>query len=78
MARFIFQNPQIKIHAKVYHPFMPLLGIDKTRVVSGTVSARVVYQPEGTRCGSIEYFNINMLSDALKVRYWYSLIEIFN
>jgi hypothetical protein len=66
----------VKIHAAAYHPFMPLLGIDKKRLIFGTVQAKVLYLPEGTQCGTVDHFTANMLRKVLQAQIPYQVLRL--
>ena len=68
---FLKEHPSIKIHAVnigLIGNFLLVLGIDKNRLVSGIVHARLVYIPEGTPCGFARTLGTQMLSRALRVQ----------
>jgi len=60
---FLKQNPQIRIvgprKMKVY---MNILGLNASRLISGIVRGKVVYQPKSTRCGNANVVESQMLS----------------
>ena len=67
---FLKKNPNIKLHtapAEFTEAFINLLGIEtRSRLLHGTVAAKVLYQPAGTPCGRPVYFNSNLLSYSLR------------
>ena len=68
---FLKEHTSIKIHAVnigLVGNFLSVLGIDKNRLVSGIVHARLVYIPEGTPCGFARTLGTQMLSRALRVQ----------
>ena len=46
---------------------MSVLGVAKSRIITGTVQARVLYQPEGIRCGTVDHLRANLLAHELQV-----------
>ncbi len=63
---YLRRNPHIKIHALARHPFLPLLGLDPGRIVSGNVRAKILYMPAGGPCGNPPVFSTQMLSLQLR------------
>ncbi len=68
---FLKKNKQIKIHVRGMRKqlppphmleFLEILGIEKERVISGTIFARQIYMPAGQPCVNPTLFSIKLLS----------------
>ena len=64
---FFHDNPQMKILANSKHKFLPLLGLDPARFISGRVRAKILYLPAGSRCDVLPVIGGQILSSALQV-----------
>ena len=69
---FLRNNSSIMIHVAAktgfMKNFMKHLGINPSRLVSGTVGARILYVPAGTTCGRALIFPTSMLSLEFRTR----------
>ncbi len=67
---FLRKNPQIKVHLCFARTFMEAflqhLGISASRIVVGTIGARILFVPAGTSCGRPATFPTQMLSLELR------------
>ena len=67
---FLLENQDIKVHVSspngFVRAFLTELGIDKTRLVSGHIHARVAYIPGGSSCGMAPVIPVNILSMFLR------------
>ena len=63
---FLMRHPHIKIHVQRKGGFtrnlLAVLGIEPSRLVSGSIQADVVYMPAGTPCGHATLFTAQLLS----------------
>ena len=63
---FLTENKNIKIHVHTNTGFlrtmMRILGIDPSRMVTGSRRVKVLYMPAGTACGRTAVFNAQLLS----------------
>ena len=52
---FLRTNPQVKIHVHTNHEFqhnmLHSLGLDPSRMITGTRRVKVLYMPAGSSCG---------------------------
>ena len=74
--QFLKKHPNIKIHVNTQSEkhkipnFVKImlwhLGIAESRIVSGTIGAKIVYLPAGTLCGHPNVFNVVLLSLLLR------------
>ena len=67
---FLHRHPEVKVHVADTNRFtvayLEELGIAKSRLVSGHVTAGVLYMPGGTRCGCARLFSTQLLSLQLR------------
>ena len=63
---FLRTNRQVKIHVHTNHEFLRRmlhsLGLDPSRIITGTRRVRVLYMPAGSSCGRSTAFNTQLLS----------------
>ncbi len=63
---YLKRFPHIRIHAGTRHPFLPLLGLDPDRIITGDIRAKLLYMPAGVSCGMSTIFPTQMLSFHLR------------
>ena len=67
---YLQQNRHIRVHVATRTKFvlywLGLLGIEASRVITGKVSAKLLYVPRGERCGTISMFDSQLLSMYLR------------
>jgi hypothetical protein len=63
---FLHDNPSIKISANIEHSYLPLLGLDPKRIISGSVRAKTLYLPACSKCGELPVIGGQLLSSALQ------------
>ena len=63
---FLRKNKHIRIHTKsnetYFHELMFTLGLDPSRIVTGNITAKILYLPASTPCGRVVPFNSQLLS----------------
>ena len=63
---FLKKHPNIRIHAKetkgITANMVSVLGIDISRLVSGNLRAKIIYNPQGTRCGTANIHTTQLMS----------------
>ena len=63
---YLKRFPHIRIHAAMRHPFLPLLGLGRKRIIIGHIRAKLLYMPAGVPCGMPTIFPTQMLSFHLR------------
>ena len=65
-SEFLRTNSQVKIHVRTNHEFLRQmlhsLGLDPSRIITGTRRVKILYMPAGSSCGRSTAFTTQLLS----------------